>query len=293
MKETLLKIFLSAGVIVGMFAASDSINAADNGENRQVIRRKSVSKPDSTLLAERVIVGKDTIPIILPQRNLGRYDRGLYNYLFVPKGQFAVGLTASYGQFDANDVQFLSLLKDLDLKGKAFSVNPSVSYFFANNQSIGLRFNYQRGELDLGGLTLDIDDDLNFSLKDVNYYYRSAGGSIFYRNYVGLSSLKRFAIFNEVDLSFNRGLSRFQRYYNGELRDTRTDITGASLNFSPGVTMFIMDRVNFNVSFGIFGIHLQHEKQSTNNTDEGTRFTSGANFKFNLFNINFGIGVHI
>ncbi len=54
-----------------------------------------------------------------------------------------------------------------------------------------------------------------------------------------------------------------------------------------------MDSVSFNVSFGVFGVSLRHEKQLTDNVVEGSRTSSGANFKFNLFNINFGLGVHI
>lgn len=244
-------------------------------------------------LNEKVIVGNDTVSIIMPERNFGRYDRGLFNYLYVPKGQWAFGLTASYGEFDADDVQLLSVLRDFDFKGKIYSIKPSVSYFFKNNQSLGVKFNYTNGEAELSGMTVDFDDDLNFSLKDVSYQARSYAASIFYRNYIGLSNMKRFAVFNEVDLSLGGGSSRFRRYYNDELRDTRTSIFEASLNFSPGLCVFIMDNVNFNVSFGVFGLHFRNEEQETNDVDEGSRFTSGANFKFNLFNINFGIGVHI
>lgn len=67
----------------------------------------------------------------------------------------------------------------------------------------------------------------------------------------------------------------------------------ARLSFSPGVCVFIMKNVSFNVSFGVFGFYLRNEKQTVNGEPLGNRFTSGANFKFNIFNINFGIGVHI
>ena len=77
------------------------------------------------------------------------------------------------------------------------------------------------------------------------------------------------------------------------MRDTKTLTSKWSLNFSPGVTMFIMDNACFNVSFGVFGLHVTHDKQYTNGEDEGTRTSSGANFRFNLFNINFGLGVTI
>lgn len=251
----------------------------------------TVHVPD--IINEKVIIGNDTVSIIIPEKNYGRYDRGLYNYLFIPKGQWAFGLTASYGEFDCDDVQLLSIINDLDLKVKAYSIRPSISYFFRNNQSVGLKFNYVRNIADLARLSVDFDDDLNFSIGDVSYYGESYTASLFYRNYVGLGTMKRFAIFNEVDLSFGSGSTRFKRYYNNELRDTRTNSTMASLNFSPGLCVFIMDNISFNVSFGVFGINLKNEKQITNDVEEGSRFTSGANFRFNIFNINFGLGVHI
>lgn len=242
---------------------------------------------------ELVIVGNDTISMIIPEKNWGRYDRGLFNYLFIPKGKWAFGLTASYGEFDTDDVQILSVLKNFDFKGKLYSIKPSVSYFIRNNQSVGLQFNYTRGMADLDNLSVDFDDDLNFSIHDVSYYSQSYDMSVFYRNYIGLNRLKRFAVFNEVALEFGSGSSRFKRYYNEDLKDTRTTITKANLNFSPGVCIFIQDYVSFNVSFGVFGIKFRKESQMTNGENEGSRFTSGANFKFNVFNINFGMMVVI
>lgn len=247
----------------------------------------------SPYLDEKVIVDGDTVSIILPAKNYGRYDRGLFNFLIVPKGQWSFGLTASYGEFNTDDIQMLSILKNFDIKIKAYSIKPSISYFFKSNQSIGVKFNYSRSYVDLNSLAFDFDDDINFTLRDISYYSQTYTASLNYRNYVGLGPEKRFAIFNEIDLGFGAGSARFKRIYNDEPRDTRTSITEASLNFSPGLCVFIMDYVSFNVSFGVFGISMRNEKQTTDGIDEGSRFTSGANFKFNIFNINFGMAVHI
>lgn len=248
---------------------------------------------DKSELDEKVIVGSDTISIILPDKNYGRFDRGLYNYLFIPKGQWSFGLTASYGEFSTDDVQVLSMLKDFDIKIKAFSVKPSISYFFKHNQSIGVRFNYSKSFVDLNNMTFDFSEDMNFTLRDVSYNSQTYVTSLTYRNYVGLGRQKRFAIFNEVDFSFGVGSSSFKRLYNGEPKNTQTAITEASINFSPGLCVFIMDYISFNVSFGVFGLNMRNEKQTTDGVDDGNRFTSGANFKFNVFNINFGMAVHI
>ncbi len=272
---------------------------AQEAESRRMhVIRKSELSADSTAMSEladslKVIIGGDTVSMIIPEQNFGRFDRGLYNYIFIPKGAWSFGMTASYGELNTEDVQFLSMLENVDFKGKIYSIKPSISYFIRNNQSIGLMFDYSRGEADLANLSLDFDEDLNFSIKDVSYYTQSFSISTAYRNYVGLGADKRFAVFNQVDLSFTSGSSRFKRLFNDKPKDTRTVITQASLNFSPGVCVFIQDNVAFNVSFGVFGLKMRKERQSTDGVDEGHRFTSGANFRFNIFNINFGLLVVI
>lgn len=279
--------FLRALILFVMFVPVYS-------QGQIVTKKDSLSDMRRKLISdEKVLVGKDTVSIILPEHNFGRYDRGLYNYLFIPKGKWSFGLSASYGEFNTEDVQILQILKDFDFKGKIYSISPTIGYFVRNNQSVGLKFTYSRGVADLGKLAVDFDDDLNFSIKDVSYYTESFVFGTFYRNYVGLGRDKRFGIFNEVDLSFQSGSSRFKRLYNDEPKDTKTVITQASLNFSPGLAVFIQNNVAFNISFGVFGLKWRKEHQLTNNVDEGTRFSSGANFRFNIFNINFGLMVVI
>lgn len=270
------------------------IVATDSASAQLVARKDSVAiARRAELEKEKVIVGKDTVSIILPERNFGRYDRGLYNYLYIPKGKWAIGLTASYGELNTEDSQLLSVLTDLDFSGKIYSINPTISYFVRHNQAVGLKMTYSRGVADLANLSVDFDDDLSFTIHDMSYYTESFAIGTFYRNYVGLGSQRRFGVFNEVSLMFQTGNSRFKRLYNDEPRDTRTTVTQGSLNFSPGLAVFMHQNVAFNVSFGVFGLKLRHEAQTTNDTDEGSRTTSGANFKFNIFNINFGLLVVI
>lgn len=282
----LKKLILSALVLI--FALP--VLADEPSDSLRIRRKKIGTVPPPT---ETVIVGNDTVSIIIPQHNYGRFDRGLFNYLFIPKGQWAFGLTASYSEFNADDVQMLSFLKDFDFGGKQYAIRPSVSYFFSNNQALGIKMAYTRRDGGLGRLAVDFDDDLSFDVRDVSYSSTDYSIGAFYRNYVGLGTMKRFAVFNEVDLSFTSGSSRFIRSYNGIPRDTRTTVAEVSLNFSPGLCVFVMDNVNFNVSFGVFGLKMRHERQTTDLTDHGSRFTSGANFRFNIFNINFGLGVNI
>lgn len=242
---------------------------------------------------ERVIVGKDTISVILPGKNYSRYDRGLLNYLFIPRGQWILGATASFGEFNTEDVRLLSFMKDFNFNGKSMSVNPYAGYFYRSNQCVGIKLGFSRNIFELGSLSVDFDDDINFSLKDVEYSFDNYSASLFYRFYVGLDNNRRFALFNEVDLKLAAGNGKFLRYYNDEPRDTRTKATEVSLNFSPGLCIFVHEYVSFNMSLGVFGFYFKNEKQTTNSVEEGKRFSSGANFKFNIFNLNMGIAVHI
>lgn len=258
----------------------------------QIIKRKNLVDINRDSI-EHVIIDGDTVPVILPEKNYGRFDRGLFNYIFIPKGKWGFGITANYGELQTEDIQVLSILKNVDFNGKMYSIEPYVSYFVRSNQSVGLKFDYTRGIADLGSLAMDFDGDLNFNLRDISYYQQSFSVAAFHRAYVGLDSNGRFGIFNEVDLSFGSGSSRFKRLYNGEPKDTRTIITQGALNFSPGVCVFLQDFMSFNVSFGVFGLKWRKENQSTDGVDEGSRVTSGANFRFNIFNINFGLMVVI
>ena len=258
----------------------------------QEIKRKIQVNPDS-IPDELVMVGEDTVHMIIPGPNYGRFDRGLFNWLYVPKGKWGFGLNASYGELDTEDVQVLSLMNNIDFKGKMYSIKPAISYFVRNNQSVGLQFNYSRGEANLDNFGVDFDDDINFNLHDISYYTESYAIATFYRNYVGLGRNSRFAVFNEVSLEFLAGSSRFKRPYDGQPKDTRTIITQGSLNFSPGLCVFIQENAAFNVSFGIFGVKFRKERQTTDGVEEGSRFTSGANFRFNIFNLSLGLMIVI
>lgn len=242
---------------------------------------------------EKVVFRGDTIPMVLKSKNFGRYDRGLYNMLFIPKGSWHFGLTVSYGQFNISDMGVLNLVSDIDVGAHTFSIKPFLSYFIRNNLSLGLRLNYTNGKAALGSMKVDIDEDMNFNLKDISYNSESYAAAITLQQYYGLTRRGRFGIYNEVELSFASGSNDFQRPYDGVIKRTHTTNMEARLTFSPGICVFVMENVSFNLSFGVFGFYLRNERQTVDDVYIGNRFTSGANFKINLFNLAFGIGIHI
>ena len=250
---------------------------------------KVVDDPDNLDSEELTTFKGDTIPMVLKSINLGRYDRGLSNFLYVPKGTWSIGLTASYGEIGTKDLDIFGLLSDVNIGAHAFSIKPYVQYFVRNNLAVGLKFGYYNAKGQIDSFNVDIDDDMNFSLDDIMYRAESYSAGLTLTQYLGLSRRGRFGVFNEVELSFKTGNSDFTRPIGGELRNTYTATTEVDLNFSPGVQVFIMKNAAFYVSFGVFGFYFKNEKQREDDVPAGERFSSGASFRFNLFNINFGI----
>ena len=242
---------------------------------------------------EKVIWRGDTIPMVLKTRNLGRYDRGLTNFLFIPKGSWKVGLTVSYGEFSTSDLRMLDLVSDVDFGVNTFNIKPYLSYFIRNNLAVGVRMGYNRTRGTIDSFKVDIDEDMNFNLHDIGYRAESYGAAVFLQQYMGLTRRGRFGVYTEAELSFASGNSDFDRPYNGVLRRTHSTNMEARLTFSPGVSVFVLDNVTFNVSFGVFGFYLRNERQQVDGEPAGHRFTSGANFRINLFNLAFGLGIHI
>lgn len=235
----------------------------------------------------------DSISMAIPTKRLGRYDRKLYNWLIYPKGLWHIGLSANYGELSTDDSEFLSLIDDVDFGGTIYSIKPSVSYFFRNNLCVGLRLAYTKGKMNVDSFNVDIDEDMSFNLHDIGYLSENYSAALYLQQYFGLSRRGRFAVYNEIELEVGTGNTNFSRPFDGEIRETRTKTQRFNINYSPGVSIMVMKNAGINLSFGVFGFHIRKEKQWENGEKSGDRLTSGINFKFNVFNINFGVCVII
>lgn len=242
---------------------------------------------DSTLVT---FVQSDTIP---EQKALGRFYRGVKNLLFVKKKSWMTGLTISQGRYESEDTEVLSLLKDFDCEVNYFSINPFLGYFIKDNVSMGLKFGYQKVYANLANFNIEVSDDMSLSLKDMSFNQNMFNTTLFHRSYVGIDKGKRFGLFNEVSLSYNFGSSTYQRGTGENLRNTKTDIHEVRLGLNPGATVFIMENVSAELSFGVAGLNYRRQRQTTNGVDSGWRNSSGANFKINLLNINIGIVAYL
>lgn len=224
-------------------------------------------------------------------KGIGRHNRGIMNYRFIPQGKWIGGLTASYIDFDSDDSRLLfSLIEGFDCHLRMMSINPFIGYAVKDNLVIGAKMGYSHTVGQLDNISIEIDD-IDVSLRDMRYTEDLYSFALFYRSYVGVDKSRRFGLFNETTLAYNTGTSRFSREFDAEHKITDTTIHEGHLGINPGVTVFIMQNVSAELSFGVAGFKVRYEKQRNNLGESGSRHKSGADFKINLFNINIGITV--
>lgn len=239
----------------------------------------------------------DTLPVkgsldFLKMKALGRYDRGITNYRFIAKGQWMFGFTVSYWDYNSADNKLLfAYFDDFDCDARNLNYSVYGGYAIQGNQILGLKFGYRSTKGNLNNVTLRIDDDVDFSLRDLHLKQELYNLSLFHRSYVGLDAGKRFGLFNETILTFNFGNSRFVRGADESVTNTKTEILEVQLGVNPGVAVFIMENVSVECSFGVAGIRFRQEKQKNNLGETGKRTAAGSNFKINPFNINLGLTI--
>lgn len=271
----------------------------------QVVDSVAVTRGDS-LVKYKLVVVHDTVYVPIPEAKMpvdssriiytkpvGRYDRGITNYRFIPKNKWIGGVTVSVFNFESDNSRLLfSLLKDIDLNLRTLSVKPFVGYAIKDNTVVGLKFGYSRISGGINNLALNIED-LDIALKDIKYTDDSYSFSLFHRSYIGLDPKGLFGLFNETTLGYSMGSTRFSRGVDETLKYTDTSINQLKVGINPGIAIFIMPNVGAEVSFGVAGFTYNWEKQKKSSGETGKRTNSGANFKINLFNINIGLTVCI
>lgn len=271
----------------------------------QVVDSVAVTRGDS-LMKYKLVVVYDTVYVPIPEAKMpvdssriiytkpvGRYDRGITNYRFIPKNKWIGGVTVSVFNFESDNSRLLfSLLKDIDLNLRTLSVKPFVGYAIKDNTVVGLKFGYSRISGGIDNLALNIED-LDIALKDIKYTDDSYSFSLFHRSYIGLDPKGLFGLFNETTLGYSTGSTRFSRGADETLKYTDTSINQLKVGINPGIAIFIMPNVGAEVSFGVAGFTYNWEKQKKSSGETGKRTNSGANFKINLFNINIGLTVCI
>ena len=247
--------------------------------------------PADSLGAERQADAQHHRPTV----NELRSKRGLTDThnLFVPKGQWVFGGTASYSTHTNKGYQFL-VIEGIDSKGYTFKISPMIAYAFRNNMALGGRFIYSRTLLKLDNASINFgDEDSNVNLKAQDYYalQHSYQVAAIWRQYIPLGRNKRFALYNEMSLA---GGGTEARFANGSpVKGTYQTGYIFSLGISPGIIAFATNNMAVEVNVGVMGITFNHTEQVHNQVTVGERNTSQMNFKVNIFSIGLGMAFYL
>lgn len=221
-----------------------------------------------------------------------KFDRGIKQGLFVPKGQWLTGGTVSYSQYGFDQYKFL-ILDQMQGNGYTFSISPFLGYFYRDNIAAGARFGYKRTSVKVDNISFDLGEDMSFNLKDYSNITQTYYGTAMLRTYTSLGGSRIFGLFNEMRLTLGGGQGKLISGKGEVLTGTYQDIYELQLGIAPGLAAFITNELAVEVSVGVLGFNYKHIKQVTDQIYEGSYSKSGANFKIDLFSINLGVAFYL
>ncbi len=245
---------------------------------------------------ERIVVTTDSLLLPDPPTiNELRRERGLtdVNNLFVPKGQWIFGGTASYSTHTNEGYQFL-VVEGIRSKGYTFRVSPMIAYALRDNMALGGRFIYSRTLLKLDEAKIKLGEEnsgIDLSAKDFYALRHSYEAAVIWRQYIPLGRNKRFALFNEMSLSAGGTQAKFAN--DAPVKGTYERGYTVALGVSPGIIAFATNNMAVEVNVGVMGISYSSTEQVHNQVTVGHRSASKMNFKVNIFSIGLGVAFYL
>ena len=219
---------------------------------------------------------------------------------FIPKGTIGCGVSLAHSNYNIgnaiDDVGYkmlFSLIQDVQGSFQSFGVAPYLSYCVADNLSIGARFDYDWTNLRVGSMNLNLGDALTLGVEDINYIKQTYSGSLTGRYYMPIAGSKRFAMFAELRATGAYAQSASFSYEGEDKFGTFQDIYKFSLGVIPGLCCFVTNEAALEISVGLLGFDYQKVIQTTNQVERSEMESSGANFRINLLQINFGVSFYI
>lgn len=267
-------------IVVGSVSAS---NLGDSVIVHYLNKPKTVE--ESEMKKEKVGLMKKFLP-------KPTYNRVAKPSVFIPKGQWILGTTVSYSENSSENYDFL-IVENIQNEGYTVKTEAFFGYALFNDGVLGFRAGYQRSWLDLGNLNLSINDDLDLNVKDYYNLSHTYVGTVFLRNYISLFGSNRFGLFNDTQISVERGQGKSMSGSGETLTGTYTETAKFSVGISPGLTVFITDFAAFEASVAVLGFQSQWVKQTKDQVETGNFHKSSANFKVNLFSLRLGMTFYL
>jgi hypothetical protein len=226
-----------------------------------------------------------------------RVDRNIDLNKFVYKGEWMLGIAASYGTLDVSDSDLMLLFDDINLGLRRTAVLPYVAYAYRDNRAVGMRFGYEFLKADLGNAALDLGslaEDISFEISDIGIRSESFNYSLFHRNYIGLDRRGIVGAILEAELLVKSGNTSS---YMGEGESRNYSMSknfAAKLNLNPGLAVYVFPEVCVTVTVGIGSLYYNNIRQyNAVGIETGRRDHSALKFKLNIADIQIGVVAHL
>ena len=227
---------------------------------------------------------------------LSAIDRGLGNpkSVYIPKGTVAVSLTGGYNSWKATGeeltqgIALAGVIDDVNGHVNLASVGAGLSWFVADNVSIGARFSYANRDIDINNLAM-----LSLvNLTNKHFRRETYSGSLSARGYLPLFDSKVVALFFEGRLSGSFGYGKNYAETDRGKEGRYSDLYSATLGLYPGLSVFATNRVAFEVSLPFLEGGLEWDKQIKGQAHDSALARKFVNFKPGLLGLSAGVVYH-
>ncbi len=210
------------------------------------------------------------------------------NNVFVPKGQWILGTTMSYTEHTNDNYTFI-VAKKINTSGHNISPKLFAGYAFADNAVGGVRFEFKRSLLDIGNIDLELMEGVSMNISNASSERNTFFATLFLRNYLSLFNSRRFAIFNDTEISVGGGHGKILQDNGTQIGGLFEQVSEFHIGISPGMTVFATDNIALEVAVGVLGFSSTWTKQYTDQVYEGTKNTNKGSFKIDLFSVKIGV----
>lgn len=227
---------------------------------------------------------------MLPSLAQRRYDRG-YDLsspaVFAPKGSWMAGGTASYSLHNNRNYSF-AVLKGINTTGYRLVASPAFCYMLKDNFGVGLRMDYGRNMLKVDSLSLNLGD-IGLDIRNYHILNHKLVVNGILRNYIPLGNSRRFAMFNEAQLSVGFGQGKVMDGHSQNIEGSYDRSTSFGLNLCPGLVAFASEHLAVEFNVNMLGLSIENTDQTHNQVWKGNQHKTSVNFRVNVLSIGFGL----
>ena len=220
------------------------------------------------------------------------FSRNIDQVVFVPKGQWVVGLSANYGQSKFDNYQYL-VVENINGDNYSFKVSPTLCYMFKDDLGIGGRFAYNRTRTKMNSADFVLSSEDSFSVDNLYAITQSYHSTVLLRQYMSLGKSKRFGIVNEMTLRYGLSESKLASGSGIDFSGSFMRTHSFGMGVSPGLCVFLSNYSAVEVNVGVLELGYSKMRQTNNQIQVANTKNKSANFKINLFSISIGVACYL